>query len=292
MKLTTLPILLGLTAIIGGCADVSLVSDIEKMKPSGSAFNQALHSEYSKLARAELDEGDVFDSGVFARRAEAAAKGKDVDPDEIYGRHYTGNNQEMLLDARADLLNMLTSGGTTSNPAAAARAQAMFDCWAQEQEENNQPEDITRCKNGYLAAMKAFEKPKMVAKKDPPPPAPKPAPKPKAPRMVKDFTVYFGFNSADLDGAAAAIISEAAAYVQSSKSIRVQIVGHTDTSGASGYNQALSEKRTKAVDDALVAAGVDSLTIEPASVGESELAEATGDNVKNDKNRRVVITVR
>ena len=33
----------------------------------------------------------------------------------------------------------------------------MYDCWVQEQEENFQPDDIARCRDGFLAAMEEVE---------------------------------------------------------------------------------------------------------------------------------------
>ncbi len=39
----------------------------------------------------------------------------------------------------------------------AANAQVMFDCWMQEQEENFQPPDIARCRDGFSAAIAAVE---------------------------------------------------------------------------------------------------------------------------------------
>ena len=49
--------------------------------------------------------------------------------------------------------------------------QAQFDCWAQELEENNQPQDILRCRVAYMEAMremtdgmKPATKSKMAAK--------------------------------------------------------------------------------------------------------------------------------
>lgn len=48
-------------------------------------------------------------------------------------------------------------GGAVFAPAEAATAQAAFDCWMQEQEENFQPRDIGACQNRYLAAMARLE---------------------------------------------------------------------------------------------------------------------------------------
>ena len=51
------------------------------------------------------------------------------------------------------------------------------------------------------------------------------------------------------------MVSEAANYAKGGNATRVVVVGHTDTSGSPAYNVRLSERRAKAVADALVGAG-------------------------------------
>jgi OOP family OmpA-OmpF porin len=73
----------------------------------------------------------------------------------------------------------------------------------------------------------------------------------------------------------------------------VSIAGHTDTSGASAYNQRLSQRRADVVGQALIARGIDASLITEEAKGETELAKATRDGVREPLNRRseVVITV-
>ena len=73
----------------------------------------------------------------------------------------------------------------------------------------------------------------------------------------------------------------------------VSIAGHTDTSGASAYNQRLSQRRADIVGEALVARGIDASLISEEAKGETDLAKATRDGVREPLNRRseVVITV-
>ena len=71
----------------------------------------------------------------------------------------------------------------------------------------------------------------------------------------------------------------------------VTIVGHTDTSGASAYNQRLSARRASVVSDALQARGVDAEAIDTAGRGEDDLAKATRDGVREPLNRRSEVTI-
>jgi OOP family OmpA-OmpF porin len=289
--------LMGVAALaLGACANGSLVNNAANMKPTGSAFNMALHKEYVALAKVEQKEGDHMDAAVFARRAAASGAGKKVEPDNVFDRSYSNNQRATLLNSRARLEDAISAGGPKINPGLMAKAQSQFDCWAQELEENTQPKDIAACKKGFdksigilensIASRMAYMK--FKSKK----PMKKPMKKAKkGPRKAAGFVVYFGHDSASITDDARDIIKSAAAAAKKNKSIRVRIIGHTDTSGSRRYNEALAERRTKAVDKVLGWEGVNPLIIEPHSVGEDDLAENTGDSVKSFQNRRVTVTV-
>lgn len=103
------------------------------------------------------------------------------------------------------------------------------------------------------------------------------------------YVVYFGLNSTSVDAAGAAIVAEAAAKAKGMSGSKVKVVGHTDTAGPENLNQKVSEARANAVAKALAAAGVKASA---EGYGESVPAVDTGDGVKNDKNRRAVISIR
>lgn len=72
----------------------------------------------------------------------------------------------------------------------------------------------------------------------------------------------------------------------------VEIVGHTDSDGASDYNQDLSERRAQAVADYVTAAGVDADRLSVAGLGETDPV-ATNDTAEGkQQNRRVEILIR
>ena len=101
--------------------------------------------------------------------------------------------------------------------------------------------------------------------------------------------VYFERNSANLNSAANDVIGRAAALAKDSGN--VDVVGYTDTSGSPRYNFNLSAKRADAVTAGLVKGGVAPPRISQASMGENNPAVPTADNIREDKNRRVEITV-
>ena len=113
-----------------------------------------------------------------------------------------------------------------------------------------------------------------------------------AKKLPSSYTLYFDFNSATISDEANAELKKAVYKIKNTKTIRVVVAGHTDTSGNKGYNRNLADKRVKAVDAALRKAGVNWLIIEPVAMGEKNPAEKTGDSVKNFQNRRVVIDIK
>jgi outer membrane protein OmpA-like peptidoglycan-associated protein len=87
------------------------------------------------------------------------------------------------------------------------------------------------------------------------------------------------------------VVTEAANYANGGHATRVVVVGHTDTSGSDAYNNRLSERRAKAVADALVGAGVGQTSLSVDWKGESQPAVQTGDGVKEPLNRRSTIDI-
>jgi outer membrane protein OmpA-like peptidoglycan-associated protein len=120
----------------------------------------------------------------------------------------------------------------------------------------------------------------------PPPPAAQAAPPPPQPQT---FTVFFALNSIALNAEARQTIAQAATAARSGQYTRLNVVGHTDTSGSAAHNQGLSERRAAVVRAELLRNGVPSNDIAASGVGESELAVPTGNHVKEPQNRRVII---
>ena len=215
-----------------------------------------------------------------------AAMGDAFPPEPIAERSLPDNMVNSMTAARTRLIRALLTPAASSKARTAARAQAMFDCWMQEQEENFQPGDIAACRAAFTAALAELEyQPKMaMMEAAPAAPAPKPMMKP----MLPNMNVYFGFDSFDLSGAAMATIKEAAMLAKKYKA-KVFTSGHTDSAGASAYNKGLARARTNAVGNELLRNGLKRPQVVRLSYGEAIPRVKTGDNVKESSNRRVVI---
>lgn len=107
----------------------------------------------------------------------------------------------------------------------------------------------------------------------------------------RNFSVLFDTGRWSLSTQAANTIRDAAATYQSTRGSVVTVVGHTDTTGSESANLALSQRRAQAVTDGLVAAGVPASAINPTGTGEASLPVQTGDNVSEQRNRSVYITI-
>ena len=100
----------------------------------------------------------------------------------------------------------------------------------------------------------------------------------------------FEHDKADLSPQADATIAQIAKVLADRPEIqRVEIEGHASTKGADAYNTSLTEERAHAVGRALVKRGVAASRLVPIGYGEHCPAVATGDEVDEPKNRRVLV---
>ena len=264
-------------AVLTACSAVD-IDKTRKMPSKGTAFQQALHKEYAELAFLEDDEGDSDDAVYFNNKAVMSAAGNKVGPQKTKERNLPGDTKWVLEAARSALVAELGSGARDRMPAKAARAQAMFDCWMQEQEENNQPKDIARCRSAFDRALKDIGKVQVASA----PPAPVPGP----------YTIFFAFDSAKLDAKAMAVIKKAAGEAQAANISGIILNAHTDRAGTNKYNEQLSRARLDVVGNALSAAGVSLDSSIRSSLGENFPAVSTPDGKREPKNRRVEIKFR
>ncbi len=263
--------------LVSACASNWDIDGTKAMQ-GPNAFADALKSEYVMLATVERDEGDWADAAFFNNKGRAAAMGQEVGPQTVAERDIP---QEAMADLTAahDRLTIALAGGKDGQPAAAAKAQAMFDCWLQEQEENFQPDDIAFCRDGFEAAMAALK----------PTPMAEPMPQKPMPAMPQTFVIYFDFDSTVVDGAGMATVGTIISTFKAMNASSVDISGHTDTMGSAAYNTALAQKRADAVAAALGGQIMGGIIVN--AYGEGRLAVETGDEVNEGANRRVEVVV-
>lgn len=293
-------ILAGL-ALLGACSNFHDYDEVEAMNsvtPVGSAFTQRLSAEYKNFVNSEIDVMHDHADGIhFARKGIAAARGDMVMPEPVSDWNLQAGHIQELSTARARLINVYDLGARQLQPDLSAVAQARFDCWIEQQEENWQPDDIAKCKNEFMDALNQLEA-SMPAPTPPPPPEPEPvaeafdvdASQPMKPENAM-YLVFFDFDQSTLGPGAESVLDAVAQEVASRPGITmIKVVGHADTSGPKSYNQKLAMRRANTVRDALVGRGVDAGKLMVESRGEEELMVQTADNVREPANRRAEIT--
>ncbi len=260
-------------ALLAGCT--SNIDQVSMAKGTGSPFTQALTSEYQAYVAEEKSEYDWGNADHFAQKGLLAAGGANVEPEDLANWDIPADKQAELAAARTRLMTALNGGAREAKPQDAARAQARFDCWVEEQDENHEDDKIAACKNDFMAAMDALEKKEMAQTM--------------APMSPANYTVYFDFDKSVINPAGQEVINQVLADASKHAPSSVSVTGHTDRAGPEDYNMALSLRRADAVRSALIAGGVAADKITVAGRGESEPAVPTADGVREAKNRRVEI---
>ncbi len=105
-------------------------------------------------------------------------------------------------------------------------------------------------------------------------------------------TIYFAYNSNDLDDAAKTTVQSNAAWMKSHARYTVEIGGHCDERGSIGYNVALGDRRASAVKQYLTGLGVDGTKLVPVSYGEEKPADPGHTEAAWAKNRRAEFTIK
>ena len=106
------------------------------------------------------------------------------------------------------------------------------------------------------------------------------------PTLQPEYLVFFDWDKSNITPAADKVLADIVTALNRNQSARIQVVGHTDTSGSPQYNQGLSVRRAEAIRNALVAKGVPAGSITTEGRGESQLLVQTGPNVREPSNRR------
>jgi len=104
-------------------------------------------------------------------------------------------------------------------------------------------------------------------------------------------TVYFAYNSEDLDDTARATLQANADWLKANGKYRIEIGGHCDERGSIGYNVALGDRRASSVRSYMGTLGVDASRLTAVSYGEERPADPGHDETAWGKNRRAEFTI-
>jgi OOP family OmpA-OmpF porin len=249
---------------LGACAQE--LTTLQHTTPSGSEFTRHLTREYLSLARFEAENMiDWPDARHFAAKGLQAAAGNQVEPENPDDWYLPDHAAPGLNEARGRLLQALQRGAGEQLPAVAAVAQARFDCWVEQQQENWQQHHIAACREGFRTAMKKLDE-----------------------AAVR--TVYFDFDSTALSVADLDLLSALAREARIAGA-NLSVAGHADRAGSEAHNAALSKRRAATVGAILKGLGIPRQRLALSAHGEGKPRIATLDGIRERRNRRVEISV-
>ncbi len=104
-------------------------------------------------------------------------------------------------------------------------------------------------------------------------------------------SVTFGFDSSDLTNSARNALNDVAQILTQYTDTRVNIAGHTDSTGNADYNQRLSERRAEAVGNYLAQSGVTRNRLNMTGYGQTQPVASNATEDGRAQNRRVEITL-
>ena len=104
--------------------------------------------------------------------------------------------------------------------------------------------------------------------------------------------LYFEFDSDRLLPESAALIDDVLKIAKEREPSEVSIIGHSDSMGKADYNYKLALGRAKLVEKIIKDANINLKNMSVTSHGENDPLVITGDNVSEEKNRRVEIMVK
>jgi OOP family OmpA-OmpF porin len=280
--------IMAVLAVVGFLGACSGPWDIEELRgttrtTAGTPFTQALTQEYRSLTLFDADQDKDWENAyIFAAKGLAAAAGQNVLPEQPANWHdLTSSDRATLEDYRARLIAALDSVGRSRMPDVAAKAQAKFDCWVEEQDEGWQEAEIAACRGDFMALLALMIQPPAP----PPPPMAQVIPQ-------REYIIYFDWDSARITPEGMRIVDQVASEARGNMSSRIVLVGHADLSGPASYNLRLSLRRADAVRAALAQRGVATERTSVTALGDTEPAVPTARGVREPRNRRVVVTVR
>jgi outer membrane protein OmpA-like peptidoglycan-associated protein len=100
--------------------------------------------------------------------------------------------------------------------------------------------------------------------------------------------ILFDVNSDNIKPESGLVLKEMAQTLQENPTVRVKIIGHTDSDGDANTNLTLSQKRALAVKTALTSFyGIETERLETDGKGESEPLNKNANDTEKAQNRRV-----
>ncbi len=274
---------------VGATLNVNLNGLSQEALGEFETYRSELTKGYARLSKGEYDESDYGDGDAFAAKSQSASSAS-LPPMPYNPKNWMIRDKHKgdLENGYARLTEALMAGSVFYTGGPSAEAQIAYDCWVQESEEDLQSREAAACKSQFEEAMSRV--------KIRPAPAPKQTivyeqAEPVVEAKPETFIVYFPFDSATLLPREEETIREAAQFAVDYGTTDVRVGGYADTMGTADYNDLLSQRRAQVVVDRLRQLGVPAVLVKSQAYGETNLQRQTGNEVREQANRRATISV-
>lgn len=121
----------------------------------------------------------------------------------------------------------------------------------------------------------------------PSPPPPSAPPPPPARQPISFHSIHFDFDKSNLKPEAKVELDRAVNIIQNNPGVVIQLQGNTDSVGTPAYNQALGNRRAKAVFNYLKSKGINPNLLNEVSFGETKPVATNATDAGRAQNRRV-----
>lgn len=221
----------------------------------GTEFTKTLAKEYESLGNTEQQVMyDDYSAAYYFSKAALAKEGNIVVPWKLEDLDIPKDKLPELCAARERLMRALSMGAREVAPKMTAYTQAHFDCWAEQQAEGWQKDDIAACRYEFYMGMADVELMLMGG----------------ILKTLPASMVFFDFNSSRLDAESLKAVDQAAQIAKSNRYTQhILLVGRTDRIGDLKHNKNLSKHRAVNVKKELIRRGVPPHLITIKAVGET-----------------------
>ena len=285
--------------LINSCAYFRL-KELDKHNFAQDNIYDLVSKEYKEFAYSELYEmHDELDANYFAFKANNILKTKIIRIENPNNWKIPDNYENEAIEEYKKINSLLKEELTFQYPKLVAKLVSGYDCWLEQIEENWQIQDIKDCKNKFTNAYKKIldsKKSKQSISK-----------KQKSEinsnsvsennksyfnkgDKTKSVLVFFNYDSHKLSITEKDKLDNYISTLIKTDSNPITIHGHTDTKGSKKYNLILSEQRALSVSKYFRKKGLNNKLI-IKNYGENYPLIITGDNVQEEKNRRVEVII-
>ena len=258
-----LAVVAGLVVVVAALATVDYkgIQSIKNLEAQVASLRQDVNSA-TKLAQEESTAAAAASqrADVAAARAEAAATGRQ-------------QAEAQKQQAEQERTQALTSEQQAAQQAKAAQDQAKQAQDQLTQIRHERQEELDRMQEALSHIVDTRRTPNGML------------------ITLPDSTFRFNFDSAELNQKNRELLSRVAGILLVSKGYGLSVFGYTDDVGSDDYNQQLSMRRAKAVEDYLVKAGIDPAIINVKGYGKTSPLVPGTTTLARAKNRRVEIAL-